>query len=92
MGVPMRVVMRWILATILVSIPAGYLFWHWRFESGTTLHGLTYQSFYGHLLGQAQPQIWTYLVYVVLAVACMNLASFAVAWVLHMVFPNRQRS
>jgi hypothetical protein len=92
MGVPLRVFMRWLLATILVSIPAGYLFWHWRFENGTTLRGLSYESFHAQILGHPEPELWTYVVYVVLIVACLNLASFGVAWLLHLVFPNRQRS
>jgi hypothetical protein len=84
--------MRWILATILVSIPAGWLLWHWNFENGQTLHFLAYESFRVQVLGQDQPQVWTYVLYVVLAVACLNLASLVVASLLALVFPNRQRS
>ncbi len=92
MGIPLRIVVRWILSTVLVSIPAGYLLWQWNFENGRTLYFLSYESFRGEVLGESQPQMWTYVLYVVLAVACLNLASLVVAYLLGLVFPNRGRA
>jgi len=92
MGIPLRIVVRWILSTVLVSIPAGYLLWHWTFENGQTLHFLSYESFRGQVLGEDQPLMWTYVLYVVLAVACLNLASLVVACLLGLVIPNRGRA
>ena len=89
MAVPMRILMRWILATILVSIPAGWLFWHWRYESGMTLRMLSYESFHGQLLAKPTPEMWSYILYVVMAVACLNLGSLMIVWLLGTVFPNR---
>lgn len=92
MGVPVRIFVRWLIANLLVTLPAAYLLWHWRFEDGQTLQQLSFEAFHKDVLKESKPELWSFFVYATAAVLSLNLATIVVAWLLGLVFPNRQRS
>ena len=89
MNVSARFCLRWLLATMIVGIPASYIFWEWRFDPNPVLPALSYQAVNASMSTDSQPALWTYALWVIAALLVINTLTLLVAWVLGKFYPER---
>ena len=83
-----RMILRWAISFLLVTLVASYLFWQWRFGEYQVLKELSYDAFHDNFAEDTPAAYWTYALYVILAVACINATAALLAWGLGRVFPD----
>ena len=92
MNVSLRFCLRWMLATMIVGISAADIFWEWRFDPNPVLPALSYQAVNASLGTDSQPAFWTYALWVIAALLCINALTLLVAWGLGKFYPERTSS
>lgn len=86
---PVRKLLRWAIAALLVTIPATYLLWQWRFEEHKVLGRLSYEAFHERVASNSAESYWTYFLYALGVIGSVNALTALVAWGIGRVFPDR---
>lgn len=89
MHISVRFCFRWFLSTLLVGVPIAYVFWTWRFAEHPVLPALSYQTVNASLGSNPQPVFWTYALWALTALLCINTLTLIVAWLLGKVYPDQ---
>lgn len=82
-----QVIVRWLIAIVLVSIPVSYIFWQWRYSEHKELQGLSPEAFTTEIAEGAPPAYWPYAVYLMIVTAVVVTAVALIAGGLRVVFP-----
>ena len=83
-----RRTLRWSISTVLVTLPVSYIFWQWRYEDHKILGELSYEAFNERFVDAPPGAFWTYFLYVLAAILCINLAIAVLAAGIERVFPD----
>ena len=83
-----RRTLRWAISTVLVTLPASYIFWQWRYEEHQVLGGLSYEAFNERFVEGPAGAFWTYFLYALAAILCINAATAVLAAGIGRVFPD----
>ena len=83
-----RRTLRWSISTVLVTLPASYIFWQWRYEEHQVLGELSYEAFHKRIVEAPAGAFWTYFLYALTAILCINVAIIVLAAGIGRVFPD----
>ena len=92
MTISLRATARWVLAILIVTIPASYLLWSWRFSDNPVLSAFSYEAFNERLSEAREPAFWTYCPWVILILLVLNVAILLVAKLLERMLTDTRRS
>ena len=68
-----RLVVRWILSMVLVSLPISYLLWNWNTDGDALFRHLSYDGFRAEYLGDAAASYRTFALWVLLVFMVVNI-------------------
>lgn len=86
-----RQLLRSVLATLLVVVPASYLLYEWSHASDPIASGLSYKAVNEQLASKDEPAFWTYAIWVLAVYLVLTTLVKLVDWLLLKVFPNQPK-